>query len=122
MKVSQAFPSKFLTAADLDGPTTFQIRDVTLEEVGSRSAAPELKNVVNFHGQKPWVLNKTNAKRIREMHGDEMNDWSGKSVTLYPTDTPFGDEMVACIRVSPTAPPTDPSPDHEPPAADDLPI
>jgi hypothetical protein len=49
-------------------------------------------------------LNVTNAKAMARLHGEEITAWKGKRVTLYPTQTQFGNKMVDCIRVRDTVP------------------
>ena len=115
MKMSQAFPSKWLQASDLQGrDIALTIQDVVMEQVGQ---PPENLPVVFFHGAgKALVLNKTNGQTIADMHGDDTDHWRGKQVTLFPTSTDFQGRQVACIRVRPggfNAPgplPTEPPP------------
>ena len=92
MKISELFPSKYLSAPDLDGPTTVKIRDVVMEELQVRGGSPEWKPKLNLVGHKPFVLNKTNAIRIGKLYGEDTDEWAHKWVTLYPTQTPFGGE------------------------------
>jgi hypothetical protein len=50
--------------------------------------------------KKEMVLNKTNARTIRRHHGNEMDEWSGKKITLFrSTCDAFGKKNVPCIRV-----------------------
>ena len=45
-------------------------------------------------------MNVTNSHRIAINLGtDEMDDWAGRSITIYPTMTEFGGKQVDCIRV-----------------------
>jgi len=99
--INQAFPSKFLKAADLGGhevPVT--IKGVQFEPVGQDK---EMKPVLYFEGkQRGLVLNKTNANKIIEITGSALTeDWRGHRIKLYPTETQFGGDMVDCIRVRP---------------------
>ena len=98
MKISEAFPSKYVTAPDLNGQDrTLIIENVTSESVGK---PPQVRPVVYFNGaQKGLVLNQTNGNTIALHHGDEMNNWGGKQITIYPTTTEFGSKVVDCIRV-----------------------
>lgn len=98
MKVDEAFPSKYLTAADLCNSTvTVVIETMIMEEV---QKGEDKKPVVYFRGKnKGLVLNKTNANTIADMHGQEMDTWGGKSISLWPTQTEFQGRAVACIRV-----------------------
>ena len=108
------FPSKWLAAADLDGQDKpVQIKQIIpSEEVGQ---SKDKRPVLYFTGlEKGMVLNKTNAKRIAKLYGNNTDEWIGKSITLYPSECDFGDETVPCLRVRPEAPKV------EPPAAPDV--
>lgn len=97
MNIDQAFPTKYLAAHDLSGrDVTVQIASVNIEEVGQGDTKP----VVYFQGaNKGLVLNKTNAHRIADMYGVETDNWRGKSITLYPSETDFQGKTVPCIRI-----------------------
>ena len=97
MKFSEAFPSDYLRASDLQG------RDVTvtIERVEFKELAGEPnKAVLYFEGkQRGLVLNKTNGVTIVDSYGDDMNEWIGKSITLFPTKVDFQGRRVDAIRV-----------------------
>ena len=59
------------------------------------------KVVLLFSGaKKGLVLNVTNANRIAvNLGSDEIDDWIGKAITIYPTTTEFNGKQVDCIRV-----------------------
>lgn len=97
MKMSQAFPSNFLKAADLNGKAVrVVIESVTVEKIGD-----DQKPVLHFAGKdRGLVLNKTNANRIIEAVGsDETDDWEGWSITLYPCKVDYQGKRVDAIRV-----------------------
>ena len=96
MRMSDAFPSNFLKAEDLQGrQTTVTIEACAFEDIGD-----DHKLVLRFVGEeKGLVCNKTNATMIADTYGDETNDWVGKRVTLFPTKTMFGGKQVPCLRV-----------------------
>lgn len=99
MKIDSAFPSKYLSAGDLgDSQPVVQIARVAVEEVGRDG---DSKPILYFVGKsKGMVLNKTNAKKIGLLCGSvETDDWAGKSIRLYATETEFAGETVPCIRV-----------------------
>lgn len=101
MKIGQAFPSKYLGAADIgDEDMELTITEVVTESVG-RGDDQEDKPVVYFKGtKKGFVLNKTNAAAITMVCGsDDTDDWEGKKITLYATETEFAGKTVDCIRV-----------------------
>lgn len=106
MKMSQAFPSKYLREADLNGQThTVTIARVQMEDVGGQSGASEHKPVVYFREtDKGVVLNKTNGLSIASLYGDETDSWTDKQVQLYPDRVLFGNEMKPCIRIRGVAP------------------
>jgi hypothetical protein len=96
-----AFPSKYLSAADLDDATpTVTIKTVTTETVGDDS-----KLVVYFVGKdKGVVLNKTNANSIAELAmSDDTDDWPGTKVMLIVVKVEFQGKRVPAIRME--APP-----------------
>lgn len=102
MRMSQAFPTKYIKADDIGQhrPTVI-IADVKLEDVGDGDTKP----VVYFHGkEKGMVLNKTNAEMIAHLYGDETDAWRGQSVDLYTTMVQYGGKSLLGIRVMAPAP------------------
>lgn len=103
MKISQAFPSKFLRAGELNGRAyVVQIRSYRIEDLGGGASGEpsEHKPVIYFEGsEKGLVLNKTNGFAIEAFLGDEMDNWVGKQIEIYPDRVLFGNEMKPCIRV-----------------------
>ena len=93
------FPSKYICAEDLRGevvPVT--IERITQEEMPNGDG--ELRPVLYFVGRKKgMVLNKTNAKRIASLYGDDTDMWMGKTIAIYPSETDLRGETVPCIRV-----------------------
>ena len=100
MKLSEAFPSKWLKCSDLNGKgVKVKIASVGLEELQGDNGK-EQKLVAHFSGtEKGFVLNQTNANAIGEIHGDDTDMWIGKVVELYPARVPFGPKIVDAIRV-----------------------
>jgi hypothetical protein len=94
-----------LKAADLRGSqVTVTIAAFEIVEFDDAT-----KVVLSFAGKdKTFVVNKTNAMTIGELHGQEFEMWIGKAIRLYPTKTNFGGKMVDCIRVSQELPATTP--------------
>lgn len=99
MKISSAFPSKFLKASDLHGKEVrVEIFDVRMEDVAGDGS--EEKPVVYFKDkQKGLVLNKTNAGKLEVHFGDDTDDWLGKTILIYPDVTQFQGKTVDCLRV-----------------------
>lgn len=104
--IDLAYPTKYVKAADLKGKDV-TVRIVCLESdvLVMQGGKKERKNVLTMESLqgkrlgKQLVLNKTNAKLVASQHGPMIQDWSGKEITLYPTTTKCGREMVECIRV-----------------------
>lgn len=101
MKISQLFPSKYVTAADLGGKTvTLTIKSVTLEEMTTHDNKKAHKPVVWFEkATKGFVLNVTNAKIIANLYGDETDLWPGRRISIYPTRVKAFGQVVDAIRV-----------------------
>ena len=95
--VSDAFPSNYLKAADLQNRTVkLKIDKVIFEEVGQEK---DKKPVVYFTDvKKGLVLNKTNATTIGSVHGQELEGWTGKEIELFEQTVPFQGQNVAAIR------------------------
>ncbi len=98
MQLNDAFPSKFITAADLRGQDhTVTIQDVQMGEVGQNS---DVKPILFFVDKpKGMVMNKTNGNTIASTLGPDTDNWRGHSITIYPSVTTFNGEEVDCIRV-----------------------
>lgn len=96
MKVSEAFPSKYLSAPDLNGQNVrVTMTNVEIEKIGE-----DKKPVLYFRGKsKGLALNKTNSKTIAEVYGDETDDWSGQELILFPIVTEYQGKQVDAIRV-----------------------
>lgn len=109
MKVSDAYPSKYLKAADIPRDVAVIIDYVDMETM---EQSDDTKPVVYFQGKtKGLVLNKTNALSIEMAYGDEMDDWRGKEITLFATTTMYGGKRVPCLRVRVPNQPTQTGPD-----------
>ena len=96
--VSEAFPSNYLKAADLNNRTIkVKIDKVVFEEIGQNK---DKKPIVYFDKvKKGLVLNKTNAVEIAATHGDQMEGWTGKEIELFSMMVPFQGQNVAAIRL-----------------------
>lgn len=101
MKMSSAFPSRYLQANDLPPGRSVLVTmaDVKIEDIAGDDGRED-KPVLYFQGkQKGLVLNKTNANTIADAYGDESDHWYGKPVEIFPTETEFRGRRVACLRV-----------------------
>jgi hypothetical protein len=100
MKMSQAFPSRFLKPVDLDGkPTTLTMAHVKLVEMG-HGADKDSRPVLYFlDHDKGLVLNKTNSTIISDRHGDDSEKWHGQPIMLVVVPVEFGGRVSDGIRV-----------------------
>lgn len=100
MNINTMFPSKYVSAGDLQGQRVpVMMSHVVMEDVGDGDNKERLP-VLYFQGmQKGMVLNKTNAKSIANWYGDDTDYWPGQSIILYSTKVQFGKDMVDGIRV-----------------------
>lgn len=127
-----SIPSKWLKAADLDGkPHLMTVKGFTVEQMNDGSKAPCVWFREPVAGErKGFILNVTNGKSIESIAGSKDTDnWVGKRIVLYPTETDLKGERVDCIRVRAPKPGTPaataPSPEPEPefqPSDDDVPF
>lgn len=94
------------------GAFELQNRDVivTIERVEAGVLTSEgnkktKKPILYFKGrERKLALNKTNAKMLANMFGNDTRKWVGQAITIYPTTTPFGKEIRECIRIRPQQP------------------
>lgn len=118
MNVHQMFPSRYVTAFDLNGSdVTVTIKTVIMEEMGGQEA--EEKPVVIFEkATKGMVLNKTNAMIISGLYGPDTEQWAGKRITIYSAKVKAFGAVHDAIRVRPQVPP---KAQHDKPPADPVP-
>ena len=99
MKISDAFPSKYLKADDVGQhriPLT--VKMVVIEDIADK----EYKPVMHFMGKdKGMVLNKTNAGLCATVWGDETDHWQGKSMELFAQPVMFQGRQVMGLAVMP---------------------
>mgnify|MGYP000235814504 CR=1 FL=1 len=115
-KVSEIYTGgTTLRASDLQGKArkvqieSYELRD--FEDDGKKSR----KAVLSFVGkEKGLAVNKTNANIIAQNVGsDDLDDWIGREIILYPTRVDFGGQMVDAIRVKEQIPEVADGPDDE---------
>jgi hypothetical protein len=100
MHYKKLFTKDTIGAWDLEKDATVEIEKVVSEELTFAKGEKEQKPCVYFVGaKKKLVLNITNAAIIAEQHGEDVDKWPGKKITLYATKTKFGRETVDCVRV-----------------------
>ena len=96
MNVNDLFPSDYLKHSDL-GPRG---RTVTIHSWETVNIGDELKPVLHFvGGDKPMVLNKTNAMMIAILYGPELDGWVGKTIDLYSATVTYMGKPTKGIRV-----------------------
>lgn len=96
------YPSEYLAACDLQGKDArVTIEKVQVEEVVGADGKKQTKPVVTFRGkQKRMVLCKTNAKAIAaQCESNDTDQWTGRTVIIYPTTCQAFGQTVECIRV-----------------------
>ncbi|NDV68560.1 hypothetical protein [Dysgonomonas sp. 25] len=96
----------YIGAYSLDGQDlTVEITKVEVRRVKGEGGKEEDCTVAELRGQKPFIINRTNAKTITKIYGSPyIEDWVGKKITLYPTTTKVAGEVVECLRVRPVMP------------------
>lgn len=101
MKVSDAFPSRFIRETDLQGQTV----KLTIDHVEMDMIGGDQKPVAYFKGKKKGlVLNVTKARAIETLAGEDMSTWGGVSIELFPTMVSFQGRPVSAIGVRPLDP------------------
>lgn len=98
MNIEEAFPSKYIAAADLQGRfISATISHVTMEKMGD-----DMKPVLWFVGkQKGLTINKTKKTILVDAFGPETTAWAGKQVSLRPVKTTFQGKLVDAIDLQP---------------------
>ncbi len=98
-RVSQLFPSKWLSAADLPHPVMATISAVKLQELRQQDGSMEQKLVVTFEkATKQWILNKTQATALAEALGDMYGDWPGARVKLAAARATNGKDTIVVVE------------------------
>jgi hypothetical protein len=99
-KISSYFPSKWLRGSDAEeGDLLLVIRRISIETIG-QGADAEKKPVAWFESEpRGLILNKTNANSLKAMFGDETDDWVGRTIRIYQTETSYNGEMVSTLRI-----------------------
>jgi hypothetical protein len=103
MRVNEMYPGKYLKSDDAKAaPIVATIADVQQELVGQGQDQKE-KWVLHLEGQRPLVLNRTNAEALEEAFGDS-DDWPGHKVKIRCARVDFGGKKVDGLRVEPILP------------------
>jgi len=117
VNMADAFPTKYLKAADLQDRQVRALMDrVEMETIGDgEDKKPVLyfsKSNLEAVRKKGLVLNKTNNKTICAAYGYDSEEWGGKEIVLFMAMVDFRGDTVEAIRVrmpkpqkAPEAPP-----------------
>lgn len=82
--------------------TIVELKD---EEVTSSDGSKDVLPVLYVKGEKPMILNKTNAKTIAKVcASDFVEDWKGKKIQIYAAKIKAFGEVTSALRVRPQAP------------------
>lgn len=97
MNIEEAFPSKYLKAADLKGSRV----NVKIDRIECETVGDDSKVILYFQGkEKGLVLNVTNKNMVVDLYGPETDDWSGQPITLYEAMVQYQSKMVPAIRIA----------------------
>ena len=101
MQLNEIFHGESLKAEELKGKdVTLTIAGWSLKEFEEKGKIDRKVELRFAETDRTFILNKTNGYQIAEYLGTEnLDDWPGSKVTLYPTKTDFGGKRVDCIRV-----------------------
>lgn len=103
MLITEAFPSKYLKTADLQGRSIrCKIQNAVTEKIGD-----DTKLVLYFVGkEKGMVCNRTNGMTLAEVWGPETDNWTGADIEIFSMKVPFQGKLTDSLRVRPlpTAP------------------
>jgi hypothetical protein len=103
LHVDLMFPSRYLRAADFEGKNvTLTIREVKRDNLRLATGGLAEKYVISFaESEKTLVLNKTNARAIAKVLGEQKaTNWAGQKITLKPAKCEAFGEIVDCVRVA----------------------
>lgn len=98
INMNDAFPSKWLKAADVEDDRIVTMRNVTMEEVADGERKPVLW-LEEF--DKGVVLNKTNGTNISQLYGPDSDGWIGRQMTLSTAWVDFNGKSTLSLRLYP---------------------
>lgn len=102
------YDAQFIGAWDLSGhDVTVKIAKVSGESIVGEGGRTNKRPILTFAGaEKRMIINRTNGKIIASLYGNDVAQWVGKAITLYPTRVRMGPETVDAVRVRPEVPKT----------------
>jgi len=100
MRRDEAFPAKFLKAADVkEAPLFAVISYVEMETVGQGTDSKS-KPVMYFEGHdRPMVVNATNWDALADAYGDDSDGWAGHKIKIRCARTHYAGKAVDGLRV-----------------------
>lgn len=102
VNINTEFPTKYLKSSDLAG----QMVRVKISNVVSENVGDDRKLIMYFAGKtKGMIVNKTNAKTLAEVFGDETDNWIGAGIEIFSMKVDYQGRMVDGLRVRVPAPP-----------------
>ena len=105
MKVTEIFHGENLKAEDLKGKeVTLTIASWSLKEFEENGRTDKKICLTFEETDRTLICNKTNAFAISDMLGEDLGDWAGGRICIYPTKTEFAGRRVDCIRVKEARP------------------
>lgn len=114
ISVAAVYPSPWVSPDDIGRPTTVIVTAVTVEEFRQPDGTKQPKIVLAFKGaRKRLPLNKTQAKALAELLGDDAEKWAGRTIILAPGMAP---NRKATIAVGMAKRPPAETEEPEPPA------
>lgn len=97
--INEIYQSKYLSYSDLQGKEP--VVTITQVEIAKMDDG-EVKLCIYVNNKpKGIILNKTNAKSIAALYGDESGSWVGKRVKLVTVWTEYAGKPVQAIRIVP---------------------
>lgn len=82
-----------------------KIQSVAREMVVGTDGKKEECTVAKLAGQKPFIINATNAKTLTKLFGSPfIEDWTGKPFTLFVAKVKVASDTVEALRIRPTLP------------------
>ncbi len=106
-RVSQlpAYDSPYLKSTDLQNRSArVTIERVAIEPLRQATGTRENKIVITFVGKsKQLVANRTQARMLVELYGDDTDNWVGKTIMLAPGKADNGKETIVVMAAPPAA-------------------
>ncbi len=95
-KVSEMFPTKWLSAVEVEG----KVFKLVISSYGKETYDDGDKMTLNFHGaKKGMVLNHTNRGTLVWLFGDEADQWIGQTVELFTEPVNFKGKISAGLKL-----------------------